>query len=381
MKKLHFISLSLSFFLISCAPPLLAKEDLLNSARSAVTKLDTASTELVVAKSAKDRIKALSGTITAFEGALALLRASMRQIAVAKVNLRTNLILQEENISRLLGVLHSIDKEPITAKMIHPDGPLGTARAGMLLSDILPSLQLPIKELRYKLEKIKSIETLQKDANKILQNGLIELQNARSELALAMADRKDLPKRFIEDKSKTAILIAAADTMDTFISGIKILASQETAGSFPDIRERKGKLLFPVSGRVLREFKSADAAGIVRPGIIVATAPRALVKSPTAATLVYRGELLDYGLVSILEPQKDLLIIFSGLAEIFGTIGEVLPRGSPLGLMGGNAMKADNLTKGLMTTTGEYRTQTLYIEIREKETPQDPLLWFQVEKD
>jgi murein hydrolase activator len=381
MKNLRSISFCLFLFLGFLATPLFAEDDIARTARASAKNLDAATTEMVFAKSAKNRIKALAGTIRAFEEALALLRASMRQIAITQAGLETNLTLQEEGISRLVGVLHGIDNEPITAKLVHPDGPLSTARAGMLLSAILPTLQRPINELRQKLENIKTLQTIQKDTNKILQNGLNELQSARSNLASAMADRKDLPKRFIEDKSKTAILIAAAETLDTFISGLSIVAIDEVVGSLPDIRDRKGTLPFPVNGRILREFKSADAAGIARPGIIVATTPGALVSTPTAATIRYNGELLDYGLVSILEPQRDVLFIFSGLTKIFGNIGEVLPTGSPIGVMGGELPSAGKMLKESAARSGAYRPETLYIEIRENETPQDPLLWFQIKKD
>ena len=381
MKNLWSISLCLSLFLGCLAAPLFAEGDVAQTARAAANNLDTASMEMAAAKNAKNRIKAFAGTIQAFEEALALLRASMRQITITQADLETNLSLQEEDISRLVGVLHTIDNEPITAKLVHPDGPLSTARAGMLLSDILPTLQRPVNELRQKLENIKTLETIQQDTNKVLQNGLNELQSARSNLASAMADRKDLPKRFIEDKSKTAILIAAAETLDTFIRGLSILAIDEVAGSLPDIRARKGKLSFPVNGRILREFESADAAGIARPGIIVATTAGALVSTPTAATLRYKGELLDYGLVSILEPQRDVLFIFSGMAQIFGNIGEVIPTGSPIGIMGGEFPSAGKMLEESTVRSGINRPETLYIEVRENETPQDPLLWFQVKKD
>lgn len=381
MKSLRSISLCLSLFLGSLATSLIAMDDVALAARDAAKILDQATAEMAVAKSAKNRINALAGTIRAFEEALALMRASMRQIAITRASLKTNLTLQEENISRLVGVLHGIGNEPIAAKLVHPDGPLSTARAGMLLTDVLPTLQRPVDELRKNLENIQTLETIQQETNKVLQNGLNELQSARSVLASAMADRKDLPKRFIEDQSKTAILIAAAETLDTFISGLSIVAIDEAVGSLPDIQDRKGKLVFPVNGRILREFKSADAAGIVRPGIIVATTPGALVSTPTAATLRYRGELLDYGLVSILEPQKDILFIFSGLAQIFGNIGEVLPEGSPIGIMSGELPSAGKMLKESVARGGTYRPKTLYIEVRENETPQDPLRWFQVKKD
>ncbi|MEZ5674302.1 MAG: hypothetical protein R3D81_03325 [Thalassovita sp.] len=43
----------------------------------------------------------------------------------------------------------------------------------------------------------------------------------------------------------------------------------------------------------------SDAAGIARPGVVLATRPRALVTTPTAATIRYLGPLLDYGNVMI----------------------------------------------------------------------------------
>ena len=88
-------------------------------------------------------------------------------------------------------------------------------------------------------------------------------------------------------------------------------------------------------GQVLRAVGAADAAGVERPGIVVAAAPRALVVSPAAATIRYAGPLLDYGLVSILEPQSGLLIVLAGLGTVYGRIGEVLPEGAPVGLHAG----------------------------------------------
>jgi septal ring factor EnvC (AmiA/AmiB activator) len=140
-------------------------DDVALAARDAAKILDQATAEMAVAKSAKNRINALAGTIRAFEEALALMRASMRQIAITRASLKTNLTLQEENISRLVGVLHGIGNEPIAAKLVHPDGPLSTARAGMLLADVLPTLQRTVDELRKNLENIQTLETIQQETN------------------------------------------------------------------------------------------------------------------------------------------------------------------------------------------------------------------------
>ena len=130
----------------------------------------------------------------------------------------------------------------------------------------------------------------------------------------------------------------------------------------------------PVSGTTRR-------AGVTRDGVIIAARPRAMVVSPTAATIRYRGPLLDLGNVVILEPQADLLFVLSGLAEVFGEAGQVIPAGAPVGLMGG----ADPEVEAILSLTGDGagtdRSETLYIEVREGGDPVDPETWFQTEKD
>ena len=146
-----------------------------------------------------------------------------------------------------------------------------------------------------------------------------------------MADRTDLPRKFTEDPVKTALLIAASETLDGFAAGLSQISENEADLDLPAARNRKGRLPLPVTGEILRRAGETDAAGVTRPGVLIATRPRALVTTPTAATIRYRGPLLDYGLVMILEPQADLLFVIAGLDVVYGEIGQVLPAGSPIG--------------------------------------------------
>ncbi|MFZ8881105.1 MAG: murein hydrolase activator EnvC family protein [Paracoccaceae bacterium] len=381
MAAARFIGLLTALSVMAGTAALRAEENIVKTARDAARELEEAAIKLVVAKGEKDRIAALTYTIQAFETALSSLRASLRKVASAQKDIKTRLDLREENISRLIGVLYSIDNEPAPAKLVHPDGPLTTARAGMLLSDVLPRLQRPVEQLKKDLEDLKTLETLQTESSVVLENGLRELQSARSDLVAAASSREELPRRFIEDPAKTAILIAASESIETFIKGLSIFGLDDLAHPLPDIAEKKGTLAFPVHGRVLRGFNENDAAGIKRPGIVVATTSAAIVTTPAAVTIRYQGDLLDYGLVSILEPQRGVLFVFSGLEKTFGKIGEVLPEGSPVGIMGGKPLSAQKILQESVVTGGTYRPETLYVEVRVNEKPQDPLEWFAVKED
>ncbi|MGD2002636.1 MAG: peptidase M23 [Paracoccaceae bacterium] len=359
------------------ATPLFAQSDLEFQARKAQQSLDNAWDKLERSKSAKARISALTDAILSFEESLSLARDSLRQISVLEARAQQKLSLEEEAYAELIGVLLSIDKSPIQAELLHPDGPMATARGGMLIADLLPALEEKVQSLRSDLEAARYLSELQYQVTLDLQAGLVALQETRAELGRAIADRDDLPKRFVEDPAQTAILLAAADTLDIFADGLSLIAKNEAEGSLPDITTRKGTLPMPVQGKVIRYFNEADAAGIKRPGIVVATSDNALVRTPTAATIRYRGPLLDYGLVSILEPQQDILYILAGLSTVYGDIGEVLPAGSPVGLMGMSERFDEKNLIETLNESGGLRGETIYIEVRVNKAPENPLTWFE----
>ena len=359
------------------ATPLFAQSDLEFQARQAQQSLDNAWDKLERSKSAKDRISALTDAILSFEESLSLARDSLRQISVLEARAQQKLSVEQEAYAELIGVLLSIDKSPIQAELLHPDGPMATAWGGMLIADLLPALEEKVQSLRSDLEAARYLSELQYQFTLDLQAGLVALQETRAALGRAIADRDDLPKRFVENPAQTAILLAAADTLDIFADGLSLIAKNEAEGSLPDITTRKGTLPMPVQGKVIRYFNEADAAGIKRPGIVVATSDNALVRTPTAATIRYRGPLLDYGLVSILEPQQDILYIFAGLSTVYGDIGEVLPAGSPVGLMGMSEIFDEKNLIETLNESGGLRGETIYIEVRVNKAPENPLTWFE----
>ena len=129
----------------------------------------------------------------------------------------------------------------------------------------------------------------------------------------------------------------------------------------------------------MRGYNTADAAGVARPGVIIATRPRAIVTSPTPATILYRGPLLDYGNVMIVEPTADVMFIFAGLAEVFGDVGEIIPAGAPLGLLGGSSPQTDGEVTSNDQINSGGQSQTLYLEVRDGQTPINPATWFALE--
>lgn len=358
-----------------------AQSDATVAARDAAAQLEEAALALEAASSARDRVRALTETVQAYEAGLSAMRDGLRQAALREGQLQRQLNVREAEIADLLGVLQTIGAAPPPVLMVHPGGPQGSARAAMMLAEVTPALNTRAAELRRDLDEIRTLRILQQSSTKTLENGLAGVQEARAELSQAVADRTDLPKRFIEDPVRTAILIDSTETLEGFASGLADMSEHQIPPNMNDMSSLKGELPLPVQGVMLRRAGQADAAGIVRPGLVLATRPRALVVSPTPATIRYLGPLLDFGNVAILEPQADTLFVLSGLAEVYGEAGQVIPAGTPVGLMGGSDPEIDTILSTSGEGTGTDRSETLYIEVREGAEPVDPETWFQSDKN
>jgi len=369
----------MAIFLAGAAPAEDAT-DPAEAARAASQRLSRAGALLEAAEGARNRVRALTEAIRAYEDGLEAMREGMRRAAIREEALARELKGREEEIARLLGVLQNIGTAPPQILLLHPDGPLGTARSGMMLADVTPALKTRADALKDCLRQVSALRALQESAASKLRDGLEGAQAARAALSQAIADREDLPRRFIEDPVQTALLIASTDTLEGFASGLSDIAVDEADGSLPGIADRKGDLPLPVKGTILRRAGEADAAGITRPGIVIATRPHALVTTPAPATVRYRGPLLDYGNVIILEPQAGILLVMAGLDVVYGKTGEVLPGGSPVGLMGGPGSGGDGLLTATGNGAGARQTETLYVEIRQDNTPVNPETWFKTDE-
>lgn len=342
------------------------------AAAKAATQLQDAVEALKKAGSAKDRVAALTQTIKAYEAGLAALREALRQAELRETTLTMRFQAKRDRLSQLLGVLGSLDADQGPLLLLHPGGPLGTARSGMMLAAVTPALQAEAEALRGDLQELADLRGLQKAAGQTLTEGLGAATQARADLSQAMSDRIDLPKRFAEDPQAMKALLKSAETLKAFSSG---LVPQDTVMQGFD--EAKGSLPWPALGTILFRPGETDSKGVKRPGVTLATRALALVTSPWAATIRYRGPLLDYGNVMILEPGGGYLLILSGLETVYGEVGDVVGAGEAVGLMGGIAASDADILTANGAQGGVIGTETLYVEIRQRAEPVDPLDWFE----
>lgn len=348
-------------------------------AEDAAAQLRSAIGKLAEAVTADDQVTALTEVIRGYEQGLAALREGLRQASAREAELHGRFEAERSRLADVLGAMTALQHSPESSLLLHPAGALSNARAGMILSDVTPGLRAEAERLQADLDEIATVRALQSAAADMLGSGLASVQEARRLLASAVTDRSTMPVRFAEAPEELQKLRDAAQSLDDFATGIDRMET-DIGAPMEDFEGAQGSLPLPVVGSVLRPYDEPDAAGVRRPGWVIATAPAALVTTPWPATIRYRGPLLDYGNVMILEPARGYLLIFAGMSQVFGEVGDVLTAGDPVGLMGGSEAPAQEFGAQFVANAARGadagRSETLYLELRKDKETLDPADWF-----
>lgn len=348
-------------------------------AQQAAGQLRAAVAKLADAVTADDQVTALTEVIRGYEQGLAALREGLRQASAREAELRTRFEAERGRLSRVLGAMTALQQSPETALLLHPAGALATAQSGMILSDVAPGLRAEAERLKADLDEIATVRNLQASAAEMLGAGLASVQEARRLLVSAASDRSTMPVRYAGLPEDLQQLRDAAQSLDDFAVGIARM-EKDIGAPMEDFEGAQGSLRLPVVGTVMRPYGEPDAAGVRRPGWVIATAPAALVTTPWPATIRYRGPLLDYGNVMIVEPAPGYLLIFAGMSQVFGEVGDVLASGEPIGLMGGSEAPAQEFGARFVADAARGgqagQSETLYLELRKGKETLDPADWF-----
>jgi murein hydrolase activator len=256
-------------------------------AEAAAALLRAALSQLAEAVSADDQVVALTEVIRGYELGLSALREGLRQAHARELELRGRFEAQRSQLAQVLGAMTALQQSPESTMLLHPAGAVANARSAMILSDVTPGLRAQAEALQGDLDEIATVRELQASAAAMLGSGLASVQEARRLLASAAGDRSSMPARYAEEPAELQSLREAADSLDAFASGIARM-EKDVGAPMEDFEGAQGSLRLPAVGTILRPYNEPDAAGVPRPGWVIATAPAALVQTPWPATIRYR---------------------------------------------------------------------------------------------
>ena len=179
--------------------------------------------------------------------------------------------------------------------------------------------------------------------------------------------QKKLNAEQIKNKKEMSKLIAESKTIEDYLKKAERLRKNKESQKKKDeqvVAKKQtsylssGSIPLPVSGVISTYFGEEKTPGVKSKGIYLKVLNASQVISPTDAEVVFAGSFYGYKNLLILHSSSDgHYVIMGGLSSIFADEGQTLLAGEPV---------------------GETDSSDFYIEIRNKETPINPLQYFKL---
>jgi septal ring factor EnvC (AmiA/AmiB activator) len=123
----------------------------------------------------------------------------------------------------------------------------------------------------------------------------------------------------------------------------------------------RGRLAWPVNGRVVARFGQTRAGGLKWDGVLVATERGAPVKAVSQGRVIYADWLPGLGLLTIVDHGDGYMSLYGHNERLYKAVGEKVNAGDAIASAGDSG--------------GSSRPE-LYFEIRKAGKPVDPRPWF-----
>ena len=305
------------------------------------------------------------------------------------------------NRAQFAGVLMALQKMvqfPPEALLALPESPDDLVRSAILLRSVVPEIDRQATRIRLDLKSLADTREMTAAERLNLSSAADDLERQRAEIRQLMTDRrrllaktkaeerdaaeraarlaakarnlKDLMARLEEQREADEREARAKEQAEAKASRDKAAAIEKartvaTVSPSVSITKRRGRLPLPVVGDLVGRYGENLPTGLSRKGIDIAARGGSQVIATYDGKIAFAGKFRGYGQLLIIDHGDGYHTLLAGMARIDMTVGQRVSTGEPVGLMGDD---------------GGNRP-ILYVELRRKGQPINPLPWLASRKD
>jgi septal ring factor EnvC (AmiA/AmiB activator) len=166
-------------------------------------------------------------------------------------------------------------------------------------------------------------------------------------------------------RNRTAALEKArrdAARLEKLVADLRQALSQVPAPSGQPFERVRGRLPWPVPGRVVARFGQSRGGGLKWSGVLIAAQRGAEVRAPYAGRVAYADWLPGLGLLLVLDHGGGYMTLYGHNEQLYRAVGQTVAAGDVIASVGDSG--------------GQNRPE-LYLEVRKGTVAQDPHRWFQ----
>lgn len=294
------------------------------------------------------------------------LERQQQELGAARDRIEAELRKQRAALAAELRLAQRLHRTGPLQLLLTQDDPLRAARMLTYYGYFGRARATQIDAIRQQGDKLQALEQSLRENEAALavlmgqrQKNVAELELQRQERATVLASLK----RESQDRSQALARLRAQQAeleqlLKNLARSLRDAPQPVPSGAFAALR---GKLSWPVSGKLLAQFGQQRTQGVRWEGVVIGTERAAEVRAIAAGRMVYSDWLPGLGLLAIVDHGSGYLSLYGHNDALRRSVGESVAAGEVIASAGDSG--------------GSSRPE-LYFEIRQGGKPVNPAPWF-----
>jgi len=224
-----------------------------------------------------------------------------------------------------------------------------------------------IQELRTTLARINDIERALVEQQAEIEQQQLQQREKSARLTLEQDKRGEILVQLQRDlqykASELSTLQQDEQRLQALVKSLqRAMRDVPPEGDGSSLRQLKGKLLWPVAGRITRRYGAQQAAGELQSsGVVIASRAGADVRAIATGRVAFADWLRGFGLLLIIDHGDGYMSLYGQNQSLYKAVGDRVKRGEVVSAAG---------------SSGGQEQDGLYLELRKDGRPFNPTAWF-----
>ena len=293
--------------------------------------------------------------------------AELSTLKRQETDLQARIVQQADVIAEQIAAAHKLgDQEPIKL-LLNQEDPQQIARVFKYYdyflqarSEKIASYMNDVKSLSEVIARISSQQLALKRSQSDLKKGQEKL---RGRVAKRSVTLKQLDASLVSDKKKLGSLQRERSELEEILSAVEEAVAEMTLPSnYQPFLSRKGKLGWPLKGRVAHSYGSQRSGELRWEGWLISASAGTAVNAVHNGRIVFSNYLRGFGLLAIVDHGDGYMTLYAHNQELLKDTGDWVQSNELVARAG---------------DTGGLSKPALYFEIRSQGKPADPKVWLE----
>ena len=307
----------------------------------------------------------LNGQIRQIEQKLTELGGELKKLQRQQAELEQSRKEQQDLIARQVSAAYRLGNEESIKLLLNQEDPNKISRTLKYYDYFLDARAEKLNQYLKTMEELKAVEQSIADRQTALAENRIDLADQQQKLAESRRLRSEvlsrLDRQISTSQQSLAQLKNERKRLESVLKALEeSLAKLTSPASTEPFAKRKGKLPWPVSGKLTQYFGATRTADITWNGWLLKANEGTAVHAIHHGRIIFADYLRGHGLLIIIDHGDGYMSLYAHNQVLLKTTGDWVRAGEAVAKVG---------------NTGGQRDHALYFEIRHNGRPTNPKYW------